>query len=167
MKNTVPTSWTPLLHQSMRRGSQATSRNGPREVVAGPGSAFDGLQPLQVAAPVKNKDPTKNTQASACAPTASRKNGSGPSRKHVEPTMKSTAIHQEARCGAHRTCSRPGRVRDNREVCLRCRREDQRTVRPSGCANVTSVANGPDGPVARDHPAFRGAGILGHPGHTS
>jgi hypothetical protein len=47
-----------------------------------------------VAAEVKNSEPAKNTAASAAAPTSWTKPGNGPTAKHAEPTMNSTALHR-------------------------------------------------------------------------
>ena len=56
---------------------------------------------------VKKIEPTKNTSASATAPTSSTKPGNGPTKKHVEPTAKSTPIHHVSRRGAQRALAAP------------------------------------------------------------
>lgn len=87
-----------------------------------------------VAAKVKKREPTKKVAPSARAPTQARYAGSGATTKQAEPRMNSTAIHQEARCGAHKALSRPPETLERRDACLRCRREDHSILRPSGCS---------------------------------
>ncbi len=62
----------------------------------------------------------KKTQTTA-SPTAAANAGTDPSAKHSEPIMKSTAIHQPRRCGAHHgtaaDCSGSGRVDQRRGPC--------------------------------------------------
>ncbi len=160
LKNTVPTSCTPQHHQSIRRGSHANTRIEASASEPGPRSALTDSSHWSAAAEVNSTEPTKKTVPSVCGPTRSRKGGSGATRKHREPPMNSTAIHQEARWGAQTTLPRPGRVRDRRDACLRCAREDHSTVRPSGCVKVTDVVKGPvDLLVATFHPV----GACGYP----
>src|SRR3954464_7358902 len=82
LKNTVPTSWIALLHQSRPRG-----RNRPPSTYC------------SAAADVKKSEPTKKTRPSIPEPTSCTSPGKGPTRKHVEPIAKRTPIHHVARCG--------------------------------------------------------------------
>jgi len=65
---------------------------------------------------VKKIEPTKKTTPSAAEPTHSTKPGKGATRKQVEPIANRTAIHHEARLGAHQT---PPERLDSRELPLR------------------------------------------------
>ena len=121
LKNTVPASWTVVAHQSMRRGSKASTRSRLRSPWrAGPRSALTVSRYCSAAAAVKKSEPAKNTAASAPAPTSATKPGNGPTAKQAEPTANSTPIHHEARRGAHHP-DPPGR--ESSEAPLRCARE--------------------------------------------
>src|SRR5512132_1957655 len=124
----------------MRRGSNVITRSFPRRS-AGPGSALIVSNHGSAAADVKKIEPTKKTIPSAPEPTSCSKPGNGPTNKHVEPTANRTPIHHDARRGAHQTPVRPGR--ESLDACLRCVRDDQSAVVPSGRSQVTCVANGP------------------------
>ena len=112
LKNSVPASWITVAHQSMRRGSNASTRSRRR-------STLTDSRYCSAAADVKNSEPAKNTAASAPAPTRCTKPGNGPTTKHAEPTANSTPIHQDARRGAHQA-EPPGR--ESSEAALRCAR---------------------------------------------
>src|SRR5512132_2557393 len=106
LKARVPTNWTTLAHQSIRRGSKASERNRREPALApGPRSALKVSRHWSPAAVVKKMDPTKNTAASAAEPTAWTNPGKGPMKKQLAPIANSTPIHHDARCGAHQTPS--------------------------------------------------------------
>ena len=140
LKSSVPTSWIPLAHQSIRWGSNARSRNRSRRA-SGPGSALIVSSHWSAAAEVKKIEPTKKTSPSAPEPTSSTNPGNGPRKKQVDPMANRTPIHHDARRGAHQTPSPSGR--DSFEACLRWARDDQVAVRPSALLQVTCVRNGP------------------------
>jgi hypothetical protein len=132
LKNSVPRSWTPELHQSIRRGSKVSILSRRPAAWPGPRLALIVSSHCRAAAEVNSSDPTKKTAPSATGPTSRRNAGIGATRKQVEPMANSTAIHHDARCGAQWTSSRR-RARDRREACLRWLREDHSTVLPSDC----------------------------------
>jgi len=88
---------------------------------------------------VKNSDPMKNVTASGRAPTAVTYPGTVPSPKRNEPTANSTPIHQSRSCGAHQVEPRGA----GPDRCLRCERDSQRAITPSGRLRMTKVTNGP------------------------
>src|SRR5262245_15753896 len=136
----------PLLHQSIPRGRHTNARREPPAAWSISYSVLTVSSHCKAAAEVKNSEPTKKVPATACGPTTSRKTGNGATKKHSDPIANSTAIHHESRCGAHSTCSAPGRTRDRRDSCLRRhRREGTDTVAMSGSYPV----RGSDVPACR------------------
>ena len=151
LKKSVPTNWTTLLHQSIRLGSNATTRKRPA-APRGARSALKVSRHCSPAAVVKKIEPTKNTAASALAPTSFANPGSGPTMKQVAPIANRTPIHHEARRGAHQVPSSSA-GRERRDACLRCARDDHSETAPSASRNVTWVVNGPrDRCPTRVHP---------------
>src|SRR5262245_31737226 len=127
----------PLLHQSIPRGRHTNARSEPPAAWSVSYSVLTVSSHCNAAADVKNSEPTKKVLATARGPTTSRKTGNGATKKHSDPIANSTAIHHESRCGAHNTCSAPGRTRDRRDSCLRRhRREGTDTVAMSGSCTV-------------------------------
>ena len=108
LKASVPTSWTTAIHQSMRRGAQATSRRKPRGTGASassPKGAVIDSRSWPYAAEVKKIDPTKKVQPTVATETRSPYRGNAPSAKHSDPTMKSppsTTLDIRARRHARR-----------------------------------------------------------------
>jgi len=88
---------------------------------------------------VKNTDPMKNVTASGVPPTALTYAGTVPSAKRNEPIANSTPIHQSRSCGAHHVEPRGGPW----DKCLRCERDSQRAITPSGRLRMMKVTNGP------------------------
>ncbi len=155
LKNSVPTSSTPQTHQSIRCGSNETTRKR-RFAPSGSGAVLIVSSHWSNAADVKKIEPTKKTTPSTAEPTHSTNPGNGATRKHVAPIANRTAIHHEARRGAHQT---PPDRRDSLERPFRCRLEDHSASRPSANRHVTCVVNGPtDLRSATSHPG----GVAGY-----
>src|SRR5215216_5413710 len=158
LNNSVPTNWSTLLHQSIRRGSKAIRRTRCRRPPPpGPRSALKVSRHWSVAAAVKNIEPTNNTIPSTPDPTSSTNPRNGAIRKQLDPTAKRTPIHHDTRSGAHQTRSCPA-TRESRDACLRFARDDHSEVLPSGRRKVRWVVNGP---TARRRPASTPRGPLG------
>jgi len=103
------------------------------------GAASTASRYCRKPAEVKNSDPMKNVTASGVPPTAFTYAGTVPSAKRKEPTANSTPIHQSRSCGAHHVEPRAGAP----DKCLRCERDSQRAIAPSGRLRMMKVTNGP------------------------
>ena len=85
---------------------------------------------------MKNSEPMKYVTVSQRAPTALAYAGTEPSANSSDPTANRTAIHHPRARGAHHVEPLAG-LR-----CLRCRRDSQRTITPSGRACSTKNVTG-------------------------
>ena len=157
LKNTVPTSWIPVAHQSMRCGSNVSRRIRWLRLPERSRSAFAASRYWISAAEVKKTEPTKNTVPSAAEPTSWMNPGNGPTMKQTEPIANRTPIHQEARCGAHHFDPRSS-ARESNEACLRWKREDQTRRSPAASRYSTRVVNGP---AARRSTTVQPSGVRG------
>jgi hypothetical protein len=138
LNSMVPTDCTPVASQSIWRGRNTNTfrRAAPGRL----GAASTASRYCRKPAEVKNSDPTKNVTASGRAPTAFAYPGTVPSPKRNEPTANSTPIHQSRSCGAHHVEPRS----EAPDKCLRCERDSQRAITPSGRLRTTKVMNGPN-----------------------
>jgi hypothetical protein len=127
----VPTDWIPVASQSIWPGSQTKTF---RPAVPGRlGAASTASRYCRKPAEVKKIDPMKYVTASALAPTAFAYAGTVPRPNRNEPIANSTPIHQSRSCGAHQVEPR-GSAPDR---CLRCERDSQRAITPSGRLRTT------------------------------
>src|SRR5580704_3234662 len=138
LNSRVPTSCTAVACQSIWPGRN--TKTFRRAVPGRRGAASTASRYCRNPAEVKNSDPMKNVTASGVAPTAFTYAGTVPSPNRNEPTANSTPIHQSRSCGAHHVEPRgsaPCR-------CLRCARDSQCAITPSGRLRTTKVTNGPN-----------------------
>ena len=138
LNSMVPTDCTAVAIQSIRSGRNTKTLR--RAVPGRRGAASTASRYCRKPAEVKNSDPMKNVTASGRAPTASTYPGTVPSANRNEPTANSTPIHQSRSRGAHHVEPRgfaPCR-------CLRCARDSQCAITPSGRLRTTKVTNGPN-----------------------
>jgi len=138
LNSRVPTSCTAVACQSIwpGRSTKTLRRSAPGRR----GAASTASRYCRKPAEVKNSEPMKNVSASGRAPTASTYAGTVPSANRIEPTAKSTPIHQSRSCGAHHV--EPRRASGCR--CLRWARDSQCAITPSGRFRTMKVANGPN-----------------------
>jgi hypothetical protein len=138
LNSMVPIDCTPVASQSIwpGRNTKTFRRDSPGRS----GAASTASRYCRKPAEVKNSDPMKNVTASGLAPTASAYAGTVPSAKRNEPIANSTPIHQSRSCGAHHVEPRGG----SSDKCLRCERDSQRAIAPSGRLRTTKVTNGPN-----------------------
>ena len=116
LKKSVPRSCTPLLHQSMRRGSQARTRTARDRRVDG-GSALIVCSHCRNAAAGEQEGPDE--EGGAVGPPA-HPGEVGRQRRDDEAARAEHEQHRDppgGPAGAHRTGPRPARER--REACLR------------------------------------------------
>ena len=138
LNSMVPTDCTPVASQSIWPGRN--TKIFRRAVPGRWGAASTASRYCRKPAAVKNSDPMKNVTASGLPPTAFTYPGTVPSAKRNEPTANSTPIHQSRSRGAHHV--EPRGVAPDR--CLRCARDSQRAITPSGRLRTTKVTNGPN-----------------------
>jgi hypothetical protein len=154
LNSMVPTDWMPVASQSIWCGRN--TKTFWRALPSRLGAASTASRYCRKPAEVKNSDPMKNVTASGRAPTAFAYAGTVPSAKRNEPTANSTPIHQSRSCGAHHVQPR-GAAPDK---CLRCERDSQRAITPSGRLRTIKVTNGPN---PRSVVVSSWAGIKGRP----
>ena len=138
LNSRVPTSCMAVACQSIWRGRNTKTLR--RAAPGGRGAASTASRYDRKPAEVKNTDPMKNVTASGVAPTAVTYAGTVPSANRNEPTVNSTPIHQSRSCGAHHVEPRAGAP----DKCLRCVRDSQRAITPSGRLRTMKVTNGPN-----------------------
>jgi hypothetical protein len=131
LNSRVPTSCTAVACQPIwpGRNTKTFRRAAPGRL----GAASTASRYCRKPAEVKNSDPMKNVTASGRAPTASTYAGTVPSANRNEPTANSTPIHQSRLCGAHHVEPRA----DAPDRRLRCVRDSQRAITPSGRLRTT------------------------------
>ena len=137
LNSMVPMDWMPVASQSIWCGRN--TKTFRRAAPGGLGAASTASRYCRKPAEVKNSDPMKNVTASGVPPTAFTYAGTVPSAKRKEPTANSTPIHQSRSCGAHHVEPRAGAP----DKCLRCERDSQRAIAPSGRLRMMKVTNGP------------------------
>jgi hypothetical protein len=138
LNSMVPIDCMPVASQSIwpGRNTKTFRRGAPGRR----GAASTASRYCRKPAEVKNSDPMKNVTASGWAPTALAYAGTVPRPNRNEPTANSTPIHQSRSCGAHQVEPRGGAP----DRCLRCERDSQRAITPSGRLRMTKVTNGPN-----------------------
>jgi hypothetical protein len=138
LNSRVPIDWMPVASQPIWRGrnTKTLRRGAPGRR----GAASTASRYCRKPAVVKNSDPMKNVTASGLSPTAFTYAGTVPSANRIEPIANSTPIHQSRSCGAHQVEPRGS----SPDKCLRCERDPQRAITPSGRLRMTKVINGPN-----------------------
>jgi len=139
LNSRVPTSCMAVACQSIWPGRNTKTFRRPAP--GRRGAASTASRYCRKPAEVKNSEPMKNVIASGRPPTASAYAGTVPSPNRNEPTANSTPIHQSRSPGAHHVEPRGSAPCTCR--CLRCARDSQRAITPSGRLRTMKVTNGP------------------------